>query len=388
MTNSERENRLFNHIARQELSQENALWLLKNIQKIENWHSLVERAFQQGLATFLYFHCRSMNLLTAIPEDQRTFLSRIYAETSIINRHLLREVSELGHKLGNLGLKVILFKGIALLETVYTDPGLRPMEDIDLIVRQEHLEDLKQILKAMGFIQDRLYPETFRKGILSIDIHLDFVSSHRIRSRRKIVDISAADLWDSAIPVNGSNSLYRLSPKNNLIALSFHLLKHQYDRLIWLVDIAEIVKTYKSMQDWQDLIAYSQKILGDRILLYSLILTKRLINADVPEQVLTLLGKNDLSPVEKYLLRLKLVHAPIGTLANLLLISQMRGTDKKIRFLKENLFPRPEVMNQIFPDSSHHTSDFLRRSILVSCRVFLDILMSIRFALKGSPPIL
>ena len=388
MTKSEQESKLLQKIARLTLSRDDALWLSENIRTITDWPSLAQRAFHEGLATFLYSHCQSLNLLNAIPEETNKFLARIYAETSLINRHLLKEMEELENRLRKTGLQVIIFKGIALLKTVYSDVGIRPMEDIDLIVRQEHLQQLKHVLKGMGFVQNRLYPETFGKGILSIDIHLDFLSSHRIRSRQEIMDIRSANLWGSAIPVNGSVSLYRLSQKNNLIALSFHLLKHQYDRLIWFVDIAETLKAYKYMSDWHDLIEYSQDIFADRLLLYTLLLTKQFIDADVPEKILTKLGKDNLSAIEKYLIRLKSVHAPIGTLTNLLWMFQIRGTGKKIRFIKENMFPRREVMNQIFPDSSHHTSDFFRRSILVSSRFFLDILMSIRFALKGNLPIL
>ena len=65
----------------------------------------------------------------------------------------------LGKALKERKLQVIVLKGAALLNTVYHDVALRPMEDIDLMVRQEHRDELKNLLETMGFVQSPLYPE-------------------------------------------------------------------------------------------------------------------------------------------------------------------------------------------------------------------------------------
>ena len=386
MTKDESERRLFQVIARQDLDPADPIWLAENIREGLDWPVVTQRAFDEGLAPLFYYHCRNVNMLEAIPESTKKYLARIYAETSLINLHLLREMTELGKGLEKRNIQVIVLKGAALLKTVYRDVALRPMEDIDLMVREEHLNELKNVLAAMGFAQNRLYPDSFAKGILSIDIHSDLLSSHRIRSRQAILDIRPEDAWSSSIPINGSSSLYRLSLNINLIALSFHLLKHRYDRLIWFVDIAEIIKTYQSMSDWQDLIAYSRRIRADRLLLYTLLLTKRLIGINVSDEALAALGKEELSPAERYILRLRLMHVRLGTAIDLLWMFQIRGTGKKIRFIRENIFPRREVMNQIFPDTSYRFGTFLKRAILVSFQVLTDLLTLFRGVLSGGLP--
>jgi len=386
MIRSKSENRLFQVIAQQAPDRADLVWLAENNREGLDWPAAAQRAFDEGLAPLLYYHCRNMNILEAIPESTKKFLARIYAETSLINTHLLQEMTELEKGLEKRDIQVIVLKGAALLKTVYRDVALRPMEDIDLMVRQEHLNELKNVLESMGFAQNRLYPGSFGKGILSIDIHSDLLSSHRIRSRQAILDIRPEDAWSSSIPINGSSSLYRLSLNVNLIALSFHLLKHRYDRLIWFVDIAESIKTYQSMSDWQDLIEYSRRVRADRLLLYTLLLTKRLLGVKVPDDVLTDLGKEDLSPVERYILRLRLMHVPLGTVMDLLWMFQIQGTGKKIRFIRENIFPRREVMNQIFPDTSYRFGTFLKRAILVSSQVLADLLTLFRGVLRGGLP--
>ncbi|MDO9558557.1 MAG: nucleotidyltransferase family protein [Syntrophales bacterium] len=386
MKRTERENKLFRVIARQTLERNDAVWFADNIRAGMDWPSVGERAFNEGIAPLLYYHCRHMDLLASIPDETKKFLARIYAETSLINMHLMKELEKLEKELEKRDLRVIVLKGAALLKTVYRDVALRPMEDIDLMVRQEHLNEVKNILEQMDFVQNRLYPGSFGKGILSIDIHSDFLSSDRIRSRQAILDIRSEDAWSSSIPINGSSSLYRLSLNVNLIALSFHLLKHRYDRLIWFVDIAETIKAYQSLSDWEDLIAHARRVRADRLLLYTLILTKRLLGGNIPEDVLIRLRKKELSSIEKYLLRLRLMHVPLGTAMDLLWMFQIRGAFKKARFIRENIFPRQEVMNQIFPDSPRHAGMLLRRAILLSSQVLSDLLVSLRGVLRGGLP--
>ena len=383
---AERERKLFRIISRQTLCEGDAAWLEENIPRVTDWPSATRIAFNDGLASFFYCHCRNLGLLKTLPEDTRKLFSRIYAETLLINQHLLKVMEELARELEKRAMHVIVLKGAALLNAIYRDVALRPMEDIDLMVREEDLGELRDVLGIMGFVQNKLYPNTFNKGILSIDLHLDYLSSHRIRSRRDILSVRSADVWNRAIPCNESAALYRLSPCDSLIALSFHLLKHRYDRLIWFVDIAESIEKHRSATMWSDIVGYSRKVNASRILLYALLLAKHLIGVNVADDVLINLGKENISRIEKYLLRLRLVHARPGTVMDLLWLFQIRGAGRKIRFVTENVFPQREVMDQIFPSSPHHFRTFLRRSALVSSQVISDHLLSIRSVLKSGLP--
>ncbi len=383
-----REDKLFQVIARQSLSLGDAAWLKEHIPEKWDWPSVEKRAFQEGLSPLFYDHLLSLGILSALPEDMRKRLGRIYAETSLINRYLLKVIETLEEALAKQDIKVIVYKGAALLNTVYRDPAFRPMEDIDLMVREEQLGALKETLETIGFVQNGLYPYTFSRGILSVDLHRDFISSHRIESRREILNIDAEDLWKRAVPLNGSRSLYRLSLPDELTALSFHLLKHRYERLMWFVDLAEVLKDVEASWAWPDVIASSRRARSDRVLLYALLLARHLIDVDIPDDVLADLGKERLARIEKYLLRLRLMNVPLGTTADILWMFQIHGTARKIHFVMENVFPKREVMMQIFSSSSHPAGTSFRRAVLVFLRVAGDLLSSARFVLKtGLPPL-
>ena len=384
---SEIENKLLKIIARQILSGDNTTWLEENIKKSIDWPVVIDKALQEGLAPFLYFHCRNLGILTNLPESSRKLLARVYAETLLINGHMIKVLEELGEHLNKHEIPVIVLKGAALLELVYSDIGLRPMEDIDLMVRPESLDDVRKILKDMGFYPDQLYPNTYRRGIISIDLHTDFLSTHRIRSRREIMNIQYEDVWTRTISIRDNDSfLFRLSLYDNLISLSSHLLKHGFRRLIWFVDIKESIERNDEKFGWLDLIQHFRIVGAERNLLYFLLLAKHLLKMSVPDHVLDALGKNNLSAFEKYILRLRLANAPLGLTTEILWLFQIRGWGKRIQFITENIFPKKEIMNQISSSSSSSSLNLLRRFANIFSRFLRDFSSSLRVVVRGGLP--
>jgi hypothetical protein len=386
MTKTEKEKSLCRLIATQTLDKGDAALLIRYIKDGMDWSSVERIAFREGLSSLLYYHCRNLNLLSYIPVETRRRFGRIYAETYILNRHILKAMDDLADALKKRGLHVIVFKGASLLNTIYHDLALRPMEDIDLIVRQENKEELKGILESMGFVRGRFYTDIYYRGMISFDLHTDYLSSHRIAGRREILDIKIADVWRTAIPISEGAFLDRLSLYDSLIALSFHMLKHKYLGLIEFVDIAETIKKYQRALNWTELVEYSKMVRAERILLYAFLLMKRLVGFDVSDRVLIDLGKEGLSFTEKTLLRFRLMHEEPGALMNILWIFQIPRVGKKIQFVKELIFPGQEVMNQIFPASFPRVHILLRRAILVFSQLSSSGASLFRIAAKGDLP--
>ncbi|MBN2059574.1 MAG: nucleotidyltransferase family protein [Deltaproteobacteria bacterium] len=385
---NKRENRFCRLIATQVLSRSDAARLERYVTAGADWPTVAQDTFREGLSPLFYYHCRNLDLLSYLPQETRRYLGRIYAETSIINRHILRTMDELGDALKRRSLDVIVFKGAALLNDVYHDIALRQMEDIDLLVKQEFLDDLRGLLESMGFVQSRFCANSYYKGIMSFDLHTDYVSSHRISGRQDLMDVKAADMWCMSVPVSGGAFLRRLSLYDNLIALSFHLLKHRYRGLIWFVDIAEVIKKNQSALSWEELVKYSRMVRAERILLYAFLLMKHLVGFDVPDSILIDLGKNRLCFMEKILLRLCLTNADPGALIYILWILQVHGVTRKIRFARETMFPRQEVMNQMFPASLPCLHVFLRRVIDTFSRISINGVSAFRAVAKnGLPPL-
>jgi len=383
----EKEQEVLRTLARQSLSQNDALRLKKSVGEAIQWPFILPHAIEQGIAPLLFYHFKSLALLESIPIYARKVFSRLYSETMLLNRHMAAVLYELEKALEGSEIQVIVFKGAALLSTVYREIALRPMEDIDLIVRPTQNDTVQAILSKQGFVPDPLYPMTFRRGIITVDVHNDFLSTQRIRSRRNIINVHMDDVWARSIPLNENlHHIFRLSPYDNLLALSFHILKHQFSRLIWFADIRESVNADNEIFDWIEFSEYITDARANKMVLYTLLLAQHLVGMDVPDFVLKHLGTDTLSSMEHTILRLRLAEADPGTAIDLLWICQIQGWVKRMQFIYENIFPRQEIMNQIFPDSSLTVHTFLRRAISTGSRVFIDGISACKFVAKGGLP--
>lgn len=80
----------------------------------------------------------------------------------IVNRHRNRALcDEADHILTRLtaaGIRPMARKGQYLSRVLYPEPGLRPMSDLDLMVRPEDVEPISAMLGELGYAQGRVAP--------------------------------------------------------------------------------------------------------------------------------------------------------------------------------------------------------------------------------------
>ena len=385
--NLTREEKFLTLIAAQKLEDKKITAIRSEIREGLDWSQLVNRALYEGLASFLYRHLHDLGLFPLIPKWVEETLQRTYHNTVFHNLKILRFLNDLGKILKQEDIPVIVLQGAALLFSVYEDMGIRPMEDIDLMVMPSHKMDLKRILAGMGFSPHPIYPDTYQKGIIYIDFHTDPFSSERIRARRWIMSIDPIDFWDSAIPLLEKElPIYRLSPFNNLIALSSHLLKHNFERLKWFVDVQEIILNGSDVLNWEAFASHCQKSGGERCVLYVLLLMEHFLSLRIPNKDLKSLGEDHLFSLEKIILRLRLSNKEIGRLSQILWLFLIREKKKKIYFILENIFPKKEIMAQIFPSSPHTLSIFVLRLIDLLSHGLHDLSLAIRAIIQGDLP--
>jgi hypothetical protein len=142
----------------------------------------------------------------------------------------------------------IVLKGPAISDRLYPDPGLRPYNDLDLMVARESLEDAKTALSAIGY-EERIQ---FRRGFEVAHGHtLDLVrevgrkSVHvevhwRLSDDRVGDAISHAALSQGAEPAPGVPGAAYPSLPDQLLVCALHLMSHREKRLAWLEDIRRL----------------------------------------------------------------------------------------------------------------------------------------------------
>jgi hypothetical protein len=161
-------------------------------------------------------------------------------------------------------IPVILLKGCYLGRFVYKDPALRPMDDIDVLVREDQFDLAGQELERLGYKplfrldqdEERLLKSSLVFGVMSpvpalVDLH------RRIRSMDYYL-FPAHILWEEAVAseFNG-NRVFYLSADLNFIHIALHIFDHPASLRDW-VDLATMVRSVDL--DWDRLMLLARSL--------------------------------------------------------------------------------------------------------------------------------
>ena len=236
-----------------------------------DWGSVRQLVYAEDLAPLVYQLTRARGI---IPPDLDRDLAMTYYATAAQNALRLTDLEQVLGLMTSAGVCVALLKGAALIETVYGNAAVRPMEDVDLLVRQESLPAAVEVLSGFcgvppssagpidAFVE-RDREVTFQKAGESntlFDLHWQVLDSpyypHMLFTNW---------IWESAIPLRvGSTAAMSPSPEAMLLHLCGHnLIDAGRKELLWLYDIACLISKCSTL-DWD--------LLADKARLYGLVL--------------------------------------------------------------------------------------------------------------------
>ena len=310
---------------------------------------LIDIAFKEGLAGFLYKSLKESGLLNTLEEEQRDRLQSLYYNTVVFNLKLIHDLGDLLELLNQENIQVVLLQGIALLPKIYEDIGLRPTTDIDLWVLERDFSSLVRILLGQGYQRNKLYPTTFRKESTILDLRTHILWAGRIKARELLLSKNQETIYNAAktIDIDGHN-VRCLNEYDQVLYLMLHGLKHNVERLIWLVDIKLLVEDWKK-SDWQALIDRARELGQEKSIYYILFLLFHLFAFQPPVEASHIFQGEHLNLLEKKVLRQRVAGNSLSVWAPLLLFTSGKPWSTRLAFLFETLFPRPAVMRQIFP---------------------------------------
>jgi hypothetical protein len=312
---------------------------------------LIHLAVKEGLGGFLYKGLLKAGLLEMINPQHKQKLYTIYYLTVRRNVKLLHALNSILDDLNQEGVDITLLQGMALLQEAYQDIGLRPMKDMDLWVLPDNYQRLVDILARQGFENNRIYPQTYRKGETVLDIHTHLLWADRIKARDYLLSKSQDEIFRSTKSITTDGGKVRcLGPQDHFLYLGLHALKHNFERMVWLVDIKSLVANWKQ-SDWDELVKRAEELGHKKTLRYILYLLTHLFDIRLPSEIYAFLRKRKPGYLEKRILHRRIEGRSIPTWAQIMMISNGRRLRERFAFIIETLFPRPEVLRQVFANT-------------------------------------
>jgi hypothetical protein len=364
-----------------EIGDTNRDWLIKTQRDKIDWDYFLKKAREEGISPLVFIRLPEIVInRNNIPKYVTDELRKDYYLSASKNTLIFNELENILNVFNEAGLRVIVLKGAALAETAYRNLALRPMSDVDLLVKKEDLFGINEHLKGLGYfpsdrsVGDIDFSSTYLTTLdyrntsansPSFHIHWHFVNS-TIPNDSYINNIEIKDIWQDARKANIANvETLLMSPHHLIIHLSEHALRvtHSLSKLSLLCDINEAVNAYQDRLEWERLIKYSLKFKLDRMVYISLYFASKFLAAKIPKDVLLRLRPEHFSLGERIFINAISNNDRPPGLSYLVHLSMNKGLFRKMRFIGRTFFPPRHIIAQreYIPQSRTSYLDYLRR---------------------------
>lgn len=256
-----------------------------------DWEKVFGLADRHGTTSLLYQNLSRLGGVTASAE--LSALRQRYERNVHKSLFVARELVRILNCLDALGVDAIPYKGIVLSEAYYGDMALRQTGDMDLFVREHDVKRIKNAVRDLGYTPHVPIPEDAEEDYIASGYECTFDSplgrnllevQWALQPRFYAVDFNMEGLFERAVNVAvAGRSVKTPAPEDLLLVLAVHAAKHVWGRLMWLCDIAQVVK--RESVNWDVVQARARETGIERILHITLLLTNRLLGMHIPEPI-------------------------------------------------------------------------------------------------------
>jgi len=235
--------------------------LKEQCRNFHDWQGLLEFAEREGMSPLLKKH--SDEAECELPVSIRRSLSLLakrHRKNAEVRLQVLKEVLTLFE---SNELQPIVIKGAALCTTLYTDPGLRPMRDIDLLFRPSEVDRAQALMRDAGFVQstapipsDHYHLPSLQKKVNGVNICFELhrglypncppyypeVDVDYLLQAGKVIEIGGC----KATTFNDEETLHYLYQHAFRAPLTY-----EHFKLINAADIISFVEKHFNNLDWQ-----------------------------------------------------------------------------------------------------------------------------------------
>ncbi len=279
------------------------------------WSNLVNLASIDGgsarLLPLLY-HNLQLNCVADPPIGK---LLEEYVQTWCHNEILFHELGNLLRSFQTNGIETLLLKGAPLALLFYKDLGLRPMSDVDVLVRRQQARSAIKILHRAGWKSIYESPEALIPYQHAVEFTHD--EGHRLDLHWRVLwdgkqEISDDEYWDSAVTMEIDDVRTRtLNPADHLLHICVHgAAWNNLPPLRWVADAAYVLRVAGPAINWDQLVKRTRE---RRLMLPmrdALAYLQDLLGIPIPSDVVKIISNIPASRLESTLYRLRAGEQP------------------------------------------------------------------------------
>ena len=292
--------------ARTQVGAANAERIIALLQEDIDWDFLLQLAFNHKLAPLLY---RNLEAVCPhnIPASARTELREQIQVDIEGNLVLTKELLYLLALFNQHGIQMVPYKGPVLALSVYGDLALRPSSDLDILVQEGDILQATDLLTSCGYQILRPFSVArTEKSLQLLYVHqlvrkaswaYQLVLSHANRqvlielhwrvTPKHVFSLNPQQLWENLQPVTVAGvTAPTFAPEQLLWFLCVHGAKHQWGRLHWICDVAELIRAHPNL-NWEQIVVQAKKFGVERRLYLGLLLAHSLLETPLPKAIET-----------------------------------------------------------------------------------------------------
>jgi hypothetical protein len=327
-----------------------------------DWTRLAQMAEREGVAPMLYWKLKNSSV--EVPLSTLNFLRSTYYKNLAQSTLLYKELGVILKSFDEAGISVIVLKGAALAATVYEDIGLRPMGDLDLLVKQDQFHSALNVMESIGYVEEPIPHHELNRQIgydvqlwldarydLKVELHWDLVTRGDAWFGPEIEWFwKQAQHWrptTQEVFGRSFDNALALSLDCSLLYQSAHLLLHHgisQARLLWFFDIHQLVDHCHLEVDWDLLVKRVQGSKWAFALGTVLAQTHNLFATSVPEQIITTLTQGDIiisENMESFQHRASRIHTRATDVWEFF---SFLDFGNRVRYVIAMAFPRPQYV--------------------------------------------
>jgi len=273
----------------------------------QEWTSAVRAARQGQLLGRLGHLLTTQGLLSNLPEPVRNHLESANRVSASQHRNVRWEIQAIHHTLGAEEIPFVILKGGAYIAKNYEASHGRTLSDIDIMVPHARIIDAERAFIGSGWFPGKLNPydqRYYREWMhelpplrhlergTTLDVH------HTILPPTASLKPDVAQLWAKAIPLEGHDRVFVLSPEDMVIHSATHLFHdgEMEHGLRDLIDMDSLITEFEAQEKfWKNLAERAQRLDLGRPLYYALRCREYFLGKAAPASVL-----HDISSQGKY----------------------------------------------------------------------------------------